>query len=99
MIGAMRRDIDISRPTVFDLVGELAEIRWLAQAAGDCPGVAEADLAIAAMRMACCDPRIAASCEHAHALADLNQEIPQGNHHHHRKGAGVGDPVEPAVVE
>ena len=25
--------------------------------------------------MACCEPRIAASYEHAHALADLNQEI------------------------
>jgi hypothetical protein len=25
--------------------------------------------------MACYEPRIAASCEHAHALADLNQEI------------------------
>ena len=31
--------------------------------------------AAAALRMACCEPRIAASCEHAHALADLNQEI------------------------
>ena len=29
----------------------------------------------AALRVACCEPRIAASCEHAHALADLNQEI------------------------
>ena len=31
--------------------------------------------AAAALRLACCEPRIAASCEHAHALADLNQEI------------------------
>ena len=31
--------------------------------------------AAAALRLACCEPRIAASCGHAHALADLNQEI------------------------
>jgi hypothetical protein len=31
--------------------------------------------AAAALRMACCEPRIAASCQHAPALADLNQEI------------------------
>ena len=41
------------------------------------PEIARFLEAAAALRMACCEPRIAASCEHAHALADLNQEIRQ----------------------
>ena len=41
------------------------------------PEIARFLEAAAALRLACCEPRIAASCEHAHALADLTQEIRQ----------------------